>query len=88
MPWINARYSSRCAECDAPLAAGDRCWWDADTRKVYCATEGCGELVAAEDPAPRRTSPRAGWPYCPDCRHAVSAHGPSGCAECPCLRKA
>lgn len=46
MPWINAKYSGKCAECDHQIDEGDRVLFNPDESKVYCET--CGFDV--EDP--------------------------------------
>ena len=48
MPWIESRYTARCAECKEAIFAGEKCWWEPDSRKVYCEGNGCGEEMALE----------------------------------------
>lgn len=38
---INVRYESVCHECQEPIMAGTRAYYDGSTRKLYCID--CGE---------------------------------------------
>ena len=48
---ITAKFSSKCAECAAPIAAGSAIDWDKTTRKVKC---GACAGFAPEAPKPVR----------------------------------
>jgi hypothetical protein len=45
---IRLRYDGRCRACSTAVHAGDRAWWDADTKTVHCASCGSVESTSAE----------------------------------------
>lgn len=41
---LTTRFAGTCAGCGAPVAKGDRAWWDANRRQIWCL--GCREGTA------------------------------------------
>jgi hypothetical protein len=96
MPWINSRYTVKCAECGEAIFAGERCWWDPDARNVYCEGNECAKEMEDESERGNRTATGIlrlhlheglAGPKCLDCYHQQSEHGRDGCKRCGCLRR-
>lgn len=89
MPWIEARYDTKCRECGVPIRQGDRAFWTPEERSLYCDDNGCGSMMETERKTSHTIKPklRVTSAYrCPDCGHFGADHNSHGCNLCPCLR--
>ncbi len=97
MHWIESRYTVKCAECGEAIFAGEKCYWDPESRKAYCEGNGCGKEMeeGQETTAPPRgnlvISFRPQKPPnitpCTDCYHYMGDHNERGCSKCGCLKR-
>lgn len=58
MPWIESRYTAKCAECGEAIFVGEKCWWEPGSRKVYCTGSNCAQEMEAEAEKDKENTPK------------------------------
>ena len=46
--WLECRYPTTCAKCNAAIRKGARAFYYPNTRKLYCAGADCGEAASRD----------------------------------------
>ena len=97
MPWITAKYRAHCLGCDVIIEEGDRCFYEFDTKRMFCEDNDCGGEAARQSSGAdagiytgilgTKHRNTANEPKCPDCFHPDIDHNLQGCKLCSCMRR-